>query len=166
MSEATEEQADALLGHSDVEMAPATPEVVVAPQLQQPRPKRPSGAEMRRRKRQREAGSRSTGETVSGSVTVTPSQTRLPALDPLTAGIRKTEKAIVAEASREVQCATPREEPVAAASVAQTATGGKSKESVRSRWDTHRGETTQEKAETRVREDCCDCEVPAGCGCL
>jgi len=35
MSEATEEQADTVLGHSDAEMAPATPEVVVAPQLQQ-----------------------------------------------------------------------------------------------------------------------------------
>jgi len=87
MSEATEEQADALLGHSDVEMAP----VVVAPQLQQP--KRPSGSERRRRKRQREAGSQSTGETVSDSVAVTPSQTGLPALAPLTAGTRLTDKA-------------------------------------------------------------------------
>jgi len=43
ISEAKEEQADTLLGHSDVEMALATPEVVVAPQLQQPKPKRPSG---------------------------------------------------------------------------------------------------------------------------
>ena len=62
MSETTEEQADALLGYSDAEMAPATPEVVVAPQLQQPKQKRPSGAERRRRKRQREAGSQSTDD--------------------------------------------------------------------------------------------------------
>jgi len=110
-----------------MEMSPATPEVIVAPQLQQPKPKRPSGAERRRRKRQREAGSRSTGETVSGSVTVTSSQTGLPSLAFLTAGTRPTEKAIAVEASREVQCATPREEPVAAASVAQTTTGGSRK---------------------------------------
>ena len=127
MSETTEEQADALLGHSDAEMAPATPEVVVAPQLQQPKPKRPSGAERRRRKRQREAGSRSTGETVSGSVTVIPSQTGLPSLASPTAGTRPTEKAIAVEARREVQCATPREEPVATASVAQTTAGGSRK---------------------------------------